>query len=167
MNLLTKPRLALILSALLASPAWAQITTVYPGTMCTFDGPVELPISGALMNASDSTNSWNTTSKAHCPVPRLMANAAGKTLRVKVNVLRNNHLITNPWECWLRTASETGAVIQQKVFILEAANYTTPATSFILEISNLSSNSRSYNLRCNVPDKTTTMAGIVSYEVTE
>jgi hypothetical protein len=158
-----QPRVALLLSALLTSPAWA-LTTVYPGTMCTFDGPVSLPTSGALLNASEG---YNTTSKLHCPVPRLVPYAVGKTLKVKVNVLLNNHLNTNPWTCVLRTTTAAGVVVHEKVHNLEGAIYPTVNWTFSFETIVLDSGSRSYNLRCNVPDKTSTMAGIISYEVTE
>jgi hypothetical protein len=166
MNLLTKPRLALILSALLASPAWA-LTTVYPGTMCTSDGPVSVSSSGALMNASEEPGRYSTTSRMHCPVPRLQPYVLGKQLRVKVNVIVNNHNNDNPWKCWLTTATASGVVVQQKPHTIAGAIFAKPDWSFSFETITLEPLSRSYNITCDVPDRTTTNAGIVSYEVTE
>ena len=163
MNPITASRSILVLASLLSSPAWA-ITTVYPGTLCDFDGAVERPISGARMNASEG---YTTTSKLRCPVPRLKPYAKGHALKVKVNVILNNHLSTNPWECNLRTTNAAGTVIHTKYKGIPGANYSSLSWSFSFETIELDEASLSYNFRCNVPDKTGSLAGIVSYEVTE
>ena len=163
MNSIIARRAALVLASLLSSPAWA-ITTVYPGTMCDFDGAVDRPVSGALMNASEG---YATTSKLRCPVPRLKPYALGNTLKVKVNVILNNHLNNNPWECNLRTTNAAGTVVHTKYEDIPGANYPNLSWSFSFETIALDPASLSYNFRCNVPDKTGSLAGIVSYEVTE
>ncbi len=147
----------------LAAPAAHAGTTMLPGANCTFDGAVERPVNGALLNASAGSAS---TTKLHCPVPhRQQPSIYGGTVSVAINAKVNYSGAA--YECVLRSVLASGAVHDSTTVYLppkSSSNGGVASTSF--SVSMPPALWASVQLRCNVPNEYSgERAGIISYRV--
>lgn len=152
----------------LCSTAAHALVTIYPGAMCSADGPVDKRENGELWNKSTGIahDSWVLF---HCPVVLTQYNLYGTPVHATVHVRLNNN-VNAEFYCVLRSTRSKGDVHDWGKLHLPSG---TTASNGGFGTGNTSvgmpseGTYASVHLRCRVPNGSTTggWAGIISYKI--
>lgn len=158
------------LSAGCAMPAMADYNTL-PGTICVSDGPVERPVTGALINTDvgSAPGGGNGTAKFNCPMIRTKAATAyGGTLSFTIYAVINDPGVGTLFQCVVRSHRADG-VMHDSTTVTFPSKYIT-GTDHASRSGSVSLPpffAASVNLRCNVPNVLGGKAGILSYTTSD
>lgn len=161
----THIRQALIGAAAVLAGLPALAGTVFPGTMCTSEGPVGRGLNGLMVNkAVNPVSNDPMTTAFYCPITHSHAAGLSGQFTITVNVKTTD--VNLEFACWIRSVLPNG-VMHDQLKLSFGSTYSAGAyTSMANQISFPAVYQVSLNMRCLVPNiYQGSEAGIVSYSV--